>query len=124
MEIIGIPESPNESCVKIVKNIADKLGINLSVNKAYRLYSKTLNKRKKIIAVLDSIDNKNKIMENMKIKKLNANNFNINWGNGKIFINNELLPFNRDLFYKVRISAKNNDFKFAWYNFKIFIKKK
>lgn len=88
------------------------------------MYSKILNKPKKIIAVLDTIDNKNKIMENMKIKKLNANNFNINWGNGKIFINNELSPFNRDLFYEVRIFAKSNDFKFAWYNdFKIFIKK-
>jgi len=124
VEIIGVPESPNESCMEIVKNIADKLGVNLSVNKAYRMYSKILNKPKKIIAVLDSVDNKNKIMENMKIKKLNANNFNINWGNGKIFINHELSPYNRDLFYKVRIFAKNNDFKFTWYNdFKIFIKK-
>jgi len=116
MEIIGVPVSPNESCVEIVKNIADKLGVNLSVNKAYRMYSKILNKPKKIIAVLDSVDNKNKIMENMKIKKLNANNFNINRGNGKIFINHELSSYNRDLFYKVRIFAKNNDFKFMWYN--------
>jgi hypothetical protein len=108
----------------VIIYIADKLGVNLSVNKVYRLYSKILNKPKKIIAVLDSIDNKKKIMENMNIKKLNANYFNINWGNGKIFINNELSPFNKDLFYKVRIFAKNNDFKFTWYNdIKIFIKK-
>lgn len=68
VEIIGVPESPNESYVEIVKNIADKLAVNLSVNKAYRMYSKILNKPKKIIAVLDSVDNKNKITENMKIK--------------------------------------------------------
>jgi hypothetical protein len=40
-------------------------------------------------------------MENMKIKKLNANNFNNNWGNGKIFINHELSPYNKYLIISI-----------------------
>lgn len=31
---------------------------------------------------------------------------NEKWGDGKIFINNELLSFNKELFYKVRVFAK------------------
>lgn len=49
------------------------------------------------------------MMENIVIdEKLNANNFNINWGNNKIFINNKLSQFNRYLFYKTREFAKQN----------------
>jgi len=63
-------------------------------------------------------------MGNMKKRKLNAKNVNEKWGDGKIFISNELSSYNRELFYKVRMFAKKNEFKFVLFNeFKIFIKK-
>lgn len=64
-------------------------------------------------------------MDNAKKRKLNTKNLDENWDFGNIFINNEVSSFNRDLFFKARMFAKTNDFKFVWYNdFKIFIKKK
>lgn len=124
VEILGVPESSNENCAYIVKNIAVKLDVKLSVVKAYRIHTNILNKSKKIIAEIDSFENKKSLMENMKKRKLNTNNVNEAWGEGNIFINNELSPFNRELFYKVRMFAKKNAFKFVWFNeLKIFIKK-
>lgn len=78
MEIIGVPESPNENCAEIVENIADKLGVKLSITKDFYMFSKILNKSKKIIGKIDSIENKKKVKENMKSKKTNVNNLNLN----------------------------------------------
>lgn len=124
VEIIGVPEKPNENCVEIVEYIASKLNVHLSVVKAFRMQSKISNKPKKIIAEINSVENKKKFMEMMKKSRLNAKNLNENWGEGKIFINNELSSFNRNLFYKARIFAKDNVFKFVWFkDCKVFIKK-
>jgi hypothetical protein len=83
------------------------------------MYSNVTNKPRKIIAKLNSIKNKQQLMDIAKKRKLNTKNLDENWD---IFINNELSSFNRDLFFKARIFAKTNDFNFVWY--KDFYKKK
>jgi len=124
VEIIGVPEQKNENCVEVVENIATKLGVKLSVLNAFRMYSKFSNRPKKIIAKLNSSENKQQLMEFAKKRKLNTKHLNENWENGNIFINNELTAFNRDLFFKTRMFAKSNNFKFIWFkDLKIFIKK-
>lgn len=124
VEIIGVPEKTNENCVEVVEHIATELGVKLTVVNAFRMYSKVTNKPRKIIAKLNSIENKQQLMDIAKKRKLNTKNLDENWDFGNIFINNELSSFNRDLFFKARMFAKTNDFKFVWYkDFKIFIKK-
>jgi len=124
VEIIGVPEQKNENCVEVVENIATKLGVKLSVLNAFRMYSKFSNRPTKIIAKLNSPETKKQLMEFAKKRKLITKHLNENWENGNIYINNELTAFNRDLFYKTRMFAKSNNFKFVWFkDLKIFIEK-
>lgn len=124
VEIIGVPEQKNENCVEVVENIATKLGVNLSVLNAFRMYSKFSNRPKKIIAKLNSPETKQQLMEFAKKRKLITKHLNENWENGNIYINNELTSFNRDLFYKTRMFAKSNNFKFVWFGSKNIYKKR
>lgn len=124
VEIIGVPEQKNENCVEVVQNIATKLGVKLSVLNAFRMYSKYSDRLKKIIAKINSSEDKQQLMDFAKKRKLSTKHLNENWENGNIFINNELTAFNRDLFYKTRMFAKSNNFKFVWFkDLKIFLKK-
>lgn len=123
VELIGVPEEPNESCKEVVELIASKLGVKIAVVNGFRTHSKTSNRPRKMIAILHSIENKQNLMESAKKKKLNANMVNGNWDNRSIFINNELSSYNRELFYKTRMFAKENKFRYVWFNLKVFIKK-
>jgi len=63
-------------------------------------------------------------MECSKKRKIKACSINESWGNGGIFVNNYLTQYNSNLFFKSRMFAKENNFKFVWFNDgKIFIKK-
>lgn len=102
--------------MEVVENVTTKLDVKLSVINDFRMYSKCSNRPKKIIAKLNSLENKQQFMEIAKKRKLSTKRVNKKWENGNIFINNELLSaFNRDLFHKIRMFAKTNDFKFVWY---------
>lgn len=78
MEIIGVPEQKNENCVEVFENIATKLGVKLSVLNAFRMYSKFSNRPKKIFAKLNSLENKQQLMEFAKKRKLNTKHVNKN----------------------------------------------
>lgn len=124
IEIIGIPESKNENCVKIVEDIALKLDQQVSVVRAYRMNSKSKNKSIKIVAEMSSFDQKSKLMEYAKKEKIKASYVIESWRESGIFVNNYLTKYNSDLFYKTRMFAKENNYKFVWFkDLKIFIKK-
>lgn len=124
VEIIGVPDLKNENCEKVVENIAAVMGQPVTVIKAFSIRSKIPNKPMKIIAELSSTHQKKTLMESAKKKKVKACSINESWGNGGIFVNNYLTQYNSNLFFKSRMFAKENNFKFVWYNdCKIFIKK-
>jgi len=124
VEIIGVPDSNNENCEKIVEDIADVMGHPVSVIKVFRIRSKIANKPMKIIGEIASMHQKKTMMEYSKKKKVKACSINESLGNGGIFINNYLTQFNSNLFFKTRMFAKENNFKFVWFNdCKIVIKK-
>lgn len=52
VEIVGVPVNKNENCIKIVENIASKLGKQVSVVKTYRIRSRIPDKPMKIVADL------------------------------------------------------------------------
>lgn len=124
VELIGVPEEQNENCKEVVELIASKIGVKIEVVNAFRTNLKSSNKPSKMIAILSSMENKQNLMEAAKKKKLNAIMVNEKWENRSIFINNELSSYNRELFYKTRMFAKANEFKFVWFkDLKVFIKK-
>jgi len=78
----------------------------------------------KIVAELMSTDQKKDLMDLSKKIKIKSNNINGSWRSAGIFINSYLTKYNRYLFYKTRIFAKEKDFKYVRFNdCKIFIKK-
>lgn len=54
VEIMGVPETNNENCVKIIESIAESVGVKTTVIKAFRIKSKVNNKSRKIMAELQS----------------------------------------------------------------------
>lgn len=116
VEIIGVPDLKNQNCEKVVENIAAVMGQPVTVIKAYSIRSKIPNKPMKIIAELSSTHQKKTLMESAKKKKVKACSINESWGNGGIFVNNYLTQYNSNQFFKSRMFAKVNNFKFVWYN--------
>lgn len=61
---------------------------------------------------------------NFRKTKLTGETVNANWNNDKIYINDYLTLFNRNLFFKAKVFAREKSFKFVWFkDLKLFIKK-
>lgn len=60
IELIGVPEQPNENCKEVVELITFKLGAKTAVVNAFRTHSKSSNRPKKMNAILHSMENKKK----------------------------------------------------------------
>jgi len=100
VEIFGIPEEENEDCISVVKMIASKLNIDLSVIRGFRKYLYGSNRSSKIVAEFSIWQEKKSFMEAIKLLKPNAQIFNDNWIDSPIFVNDFLTNYNRYLFYK------------------------
>lgn len=123
-EIVGVPEIENEDCVKTVESIAAAVGAKIFVSKAYRAYSKNSKRSRKIVAESTSIQDKRSLMEGIKKSKLTGKTVNSKWNNDSIYINDALTQFNKNLFFKTRVFAREAGYKFTWFkDSKIFIKK-
>ncbi|KAL4097569.1 hypothetical protein QTP88_022325 [Uroleucon formosanum] len=60
---------PNENCKEVVELIASKLGVKIAVVNAFRTYTKSSNRPRKMIAILHSMENKQNVMEPAKKKE-------------------------------------------------------
>jgi len=108
VEIVGIPITTNENCKSLVEEITHKLNIECNIVKAYRI--KTQHKTDmKIIAWLSNIDDKNRLISEAKRMKLNANQYEENWPQSKIYINNHLTMVKRILLGKSKAMVKKKD---------------
>lgn len=71
MEIVGVPEINNEICTNTIQKITTNLGVNVSIQKVFRLTSKISDKPRKISLCLNSVDEK-KAYENSKRTEANG----------------------------------------------------
>jgi len=62
-----------------------------------------------------SAEQKKNLMDLARKKTINVNSINESWGVAGIFINNYLTKYNSNLFYKIRMFAKERNFKFVWF---------
>jgi hypothetical protein len=86
VEIVGVPDSNNEDCVKTVVSIAAPVEIeNVSVSKAFRINSNDINRPRKIVAELMSSQNKKTLIQNIKKIKFKGKSVNTNWKDDKIY---------------------------------------
>lgn len=124
IEIIGVPEFKEEDCLNTAKIMADKLGVESTVIKAFRVQSKTVNKSRKLVVELTCHQSSINAIICLKKQKPKGNMFHEKWGSEAIYVNNYLTQFNRNLHFKTKIFAREAGFKYVWFkDSKLFIKK-
>jgi len=98
--------------------------VEIDVINAYRVQSKFSTRSKKIVAKLTSKQVKKNLIETSRKIKPTDNSVEASWKNENIYINDNLTQFNRNLFYKTKIFARDSGYKFVWFrDYKLFIKK-
>lgn len=139
LEIHGIPVTKNEDIFGVLKDVAKCLKVDDDVSKidiAHRLpvgggkeppiIVKFTNRTVKN-NWLSSYKNVNKEIKqdpNQSYKQLQTTHVNRHLRSGPVFINENLSPYYRNLFYHTKQFAKEHKFKYAWIkNGKIFIRK-
>ncbi|KAF0748807.1 E3 ubiquitin-protein ligase TRAIP-like [Aphis craccivora] len=90
VEIDGVPEVNNEDSVKTVEFIAES-----SVG------------MKKIMAEVQTYQSEKSMMDSVRKLKLAGKSVNTNWSDDKIYMNDSLTQFNRNLFFKAKIFARD-----------------
>lgn len=124
IEIVGVPETKDENIVETVKTIITKLGVETTVNRAFRVPSKIMNNPRKLVAELSTRLCSINTITNSRKTKPKGNMFHEKWGMEPIYVNHYLTIFNRNLFFKTKAFARQAGFKFVWFkDSKIFIKK-
>ena len=130
IELHGIPESKDENLSKIVLEIGSELGCNIAehdIQCAYRIRNNAFRNPSNrsilshIVVELQSRHVKNKIIASMnakrkQIKSINNSNPHISIPGitDKLFINEHLSKYNKNLFYKLRKTAKEKGIKYVW----------
>jgi len=124
VEIVNVPEVTNEVCKNTVEKIAKSLKVEIDVIDAYRVQSKFNTKSKKILAELSSKRDKKELIENSRKIKPTGNSVDVTWKDEAIYINDNLTPFNRNLFFITKSFARDFGYKFVWFkDNKLFLKK-
>lgn len=128
IEIHGVEEKKDEDLKEVMSEMAQMLKIgSYNVNKvenAHRRYQKNQNRKSNPIIV--KFLSKCESDEWLAKRRTGLTNKNL-WKGGndeQIFINENLTPFNRELAWRARVSAKKHGYKYSWVkNGNIFMKK-
>lgn len=124
IEIMGVPEIKDENYVDTAKLIIGKLGLEKTVNKAFRVPSKIMNKPRKLVAELNTRQCSSDVIIKSRKTKPTGNMFHEKWGTEAIYVNSYLTIFNRNLLFKTKAFAREAGYKFVWFkDAKVFIKK-
>ncbi|CAH2095545.1 unnamed protein product [Euphydryas editha] len=130
IEVVGLPETSNESPVELIMKIANHAGVQLQpdqIQSAHRVQPmrKVEGRPKAIVATLQSRMLKDKIIAGLrKSRGISTRNLNLGGPDRKFFVNEHLTPENKQLFNAVKIRAKERSYKFTWIrNCNIFLRK-
>lgn len=130
IEIVGLPETTNESPVELVMKIANHAGVQLQpdqIQSAHRVQPmrKIEGRPKPIVATLQSRMLKDKIIAGLRrARGISTKNLNLGGPDRKFFVNEHLTPENKQLFNAVKILANQRSYKFTWIrNCNIFLRK-
>lgn len=124
IEIVGVPESKNEICTKTIQTIINKLGSDVTAQKAFRLISNFSNKPRILSVCFNTLNDKSQVMELAKKHKLVAKDLDPTWNESAVYFNEKMTYTYRNLFFKARTSAKQVGYKYIWFkNNTIFDKK-
>jgi Baculovirus FP protein len=129
IEITNIEEKRGENIEEIVLNLAEKLDVDLAaheIESAHRLPTRNADKVAPIIVQFASRKKRDQFLE--KKKTVVSSNLltggTSEVGERKVYINENLAPFYKELFWKTKQRAKDAGYKFVWIKRgRIFVKK-
>ncbi|KAI4462337.1 l1 transposable element-related [Holotrichia oblita] len=123
LEIVGVPMNRDENVITLATNIASVLGVELvpaeidaihRVPRPQAVGSNVQQKPKNIIIRFASRMKRNEFISAAK-KKRGLNARDIGFGSdARIFINEHLSKYYKDLFYKAKAKCTENNFKYIW----------
>ena len=132
LEIVGVPEKEDENANAIVLEVAKMLDVDIissHISKSHRLPKKKASCRNNsgsspIIVRFTSRDIRNQVYANRKKARfVDLKNFSVS-DTKNIFVNENLTPTRKQLFWKTKQEVKNNSWKYIWtHNGNVFVKK-
>lgn len=130
IEIVGLPETTNESPIQLVVKIASHVGVQIQpeqILSAHRVQPmRKINGRPKpIVATLETRILKDKIISGVRrMRGISTSDLNIGGSDRRFFVNEHLTPENKQLLNAVKSLAKEKSYKFTWVrNCTIFLRK-
>ncbi|XP_046663120.1 uncharacterized protein LOC124356018 [Homalodisca vitripennis] len=118
LEISGVPETPNEDTICLLKDIAKIIGVEVDVthlNAAHRIPS--FNKRQPPPIIVQF---QQRIIKDMWLKKfketrnLSAKQVNPAYPDQRVYISDHLSPENKQFLTKLKAKCSEVGYKFAW----------
>ena len=132
LEIVEVPEKEDENTNAIVLEVAKMLDVDIMsshISTSHRLPKKKASSRNNsgsspIIVRFTSRDIRNQIYANRKKARfVDLKNFSVS-DTKNIFVNENLTPTRKQLFWKTKQEVKNNSWKYIWtHNGNVFVKK-
>ena len=132
LEIVGVPEKEDENTNAIVLEVAKMLDVDIMsshISTSHRLPKKKASSRNNsgsspIIVRFTSRDIRNQIYANRKKARfVDLKNFLVS-DTKNIFVNENLTPTRKQLFWKTKQEVKNSSWKYIWtHNGNVFVKK-
>ena len=132
LEIVGISEKEDENTNAIVLEVAKMLDVDIMsshISTSHRLPKKKASSRNNsgsspIIVRFTSRDIRNQIYANRKKARfVDLKNFSVS-DTKNIFVNENLTPTRKQLFWKTKQEVKNSSWKYIWtHNGNVFVKK-
>lgn len=130
IEIVGLPETPNESAVALAVKIASHVGVQLQpsqIESAYRVQpmQKVEGRPKPIVVKLQTRMLKDQIISGLRrTKGITTRDLGLNGADRRFFVNEHLTPENKQLLNAAKSRAKDKSYKFVWVrNCNIFLRK-
>ncbi|XP_048488871.1 uncharacterized protein LOC119694884 [Plutella xylostella] len=119
LEIIGIPEQPDQDLPNIIMDMVKKLGVEFNTDDivhAHRVTPKVAvqGRHRVIIAKLKSRLLKDVIVSNSRKARLCTKDIGIQGQPKPIYINDHLTPYNKLLLKKCKEAASKKQYQFVW----------
>lgn len=130
VEISGVEQKPCENMMEIVKNIAGKLGIEETLNSVAEVYRANTVRRgmqgmpPSLIVRFTSLRPRVCWIQKDNNKILTVNDALKDGSTSKVYMNEQLTPYNKKLLWMTKQRARVKGYEFAWTkNGKIFARK-
>lgn len=119
IEIVGIPEFPNEDLSKIIKDYAQHVGVAIESSDILHVHRvtpriKVEGRPRVIVAKIKSRELKDNIISGTRKTLPTTKDINLQGDPKPIFVNEHLTYYNKQLFKKCKDAAKLKQYEYVW----------